>query len=683
MRRSLTLWALFALAAAFFATPMAGASPSAPNAPAQTVTPFAGTGAANLLEVDASLAGTPIVDVDLTPADTATDTGATPRSTGRAANLDATLLGELTLDDILSVAEQSAPPDNENPAEAVLIPVDADPLLALDVSTARAHARWPGDGVCLPAGEPIVSSFTETASASVLTIPELGGSLATVDNDTGGVTGTHSAITTETVPGQSGRALQSESTTQIDAVTLFQGTPLEFTVEVASAPTLTATATGAPGGATVDFTAPVVNITSPEASSIPEVELINLVPLDQLGGLIDQITDGLEEAVQATVGDAGIADVNIILGEETLETTVAADGTGAAGSAAAAVIEVTVLEALGADPLVDTTIAVAPMEVSVAVPAGGIDCGQPDNPLDLHKDVSQADVAPGATFDYTVSVFNRGPCTLTDVVVTDVITGPAGTTVAATPAPASNVDNTLTWNVGEIEPGGTVTFDLTIDVPSDAPVGTTYRDVLSATGSCGDEPVERTVTLDQPTITDEFSGPCDLALSNKSSSHRLVVPGQTFNYLIHVFNSGSEPCSDITVTDVIDDRLEFVACSDSCTNDGQEVTWTGQSVTAGGGQTLVVTVRVREDASGVLANSAIIDSPDDGGDPVTVEHSGPEITDVSELLEPNPPRLASGAGPLPRGPLPRTGSDLPEAVVAALVLTGLLGLAAGRRLRLT
>lgn len=685
MRRSLTLGALLALAAALLPVSLPGAAPVAGAAPgAAAATPFTGAGGATLLEVDAALAGTPILDVGLTPSETSVDASAAARSTGRAANLDAALLGSLSLDGILSEAEQRAPADNQQPAEEVLLPLDLDPLLNLQVSTARAHARWPGDGACLPAGQPIVSSFTETAAADVLSIPQLGGSLVTVVNGAGGVTGTRSAITTETVEGRSRRALQSRSTTQIAAVTLFQGTPLEFSVEVASAPTLTARASGSPGGASVEFDAPLVSISSPDASPIPDVPLINLLPLNQLGGLVDQLTDAVEGLVQATLGNAGIAEVNILLGEETLETTVAADGTRATGSAAAVVIEVKVLEALGAAPLVDATIAVAPLEASVAVPAGGIECGGAGdgNPLDLHKDVSQADVAPGSAFDYTVSVFNRGPCTLRDVVATDVITGPGGSTYAADPAPASRDGDTFTWRVGELQPGATATFTITVQVPPDASSGARYRDQLSATGTCAGVPYDRAVTLDQPSITDGFTGPCDLSRSNKSSTHREVVPGQTFNYLVHVFNSGDEPCDDTTVVDVLDDRLEFVACSDGCTHDGQEVTWQGTKVPGGGGTTRTVTVRVGGDATGVLANAATIDSPDDDGDPVEVEHRGPAITDQSLLLGPNPPGLTTTTGAAVRGSLPKTGGESPPVLAFGLAGAGILGLLVRRRLRL-
>ncbi len=654
------------LAAPLLVTPAA----AAPAAPTQTTADYSGSGLAELLQVDASLAGQPVVDVDLTPATVAVDTTTDPRSTAGVANLDATLLGALSLDDILSTASQTAPPDNPEPLTATLLDVPAAPVLGLDVSTATAHARWAGDGVCLAPGEPISRSFVQTAGADVLEVDGLG-TVASVTNPAGGVTGTSTQITTELVDGQSGRALQTTSQTQIDAVTIFGGTPAEITVEVASTPALTATATGTSGGATAEFSAPVVNISTPEGSSIPDIPLINLVPPDELGGLLDTVTDGLEDAVDSTLGSVGLVSVDILLGEETIEVTAAEDGTSVSASAAAAIIDLTVGDALG--ELVTARIAVAPLAASALVPAGGIPCDplepRVDDPLEIHKDASQAQVEAGSTFDYTLTVANRGVCTMTDVVVTDVVTGPFSS-ITATPAPTTQDGGTLTWDVGDLAPNETRTFDLTVGVAAGS-TGQSFSDDLSVSGDCDGTPVTDTVTLPLPTVSDGFAGPCDLSLSNKRASHLEVTPGQSFNYLIHLFNRGDEPCSQVSVDDTLDDRLTFVACTDGCTATGQSVAWSGLTVPAGGGVTLALTVQVGDDATGVLENAAVISSPDDDQS-TTVTWTGPTITTLSVLAPADPPQLVDLA-------LPRTGADLPLAAVLAAAVLGLGGLAVRRR----
>jgi uncharacterized repeat protein (TIGR01451 family) len=669
MRRAPSLLATAGLLAAILlATPPAAAAPAAPaQAPDAG---YSGTGTAQLLGVDASLAGQPVVEVQLTRASTEVDSTADPRSTATAANLSGGLLGAVPLDGILSTATQTAPPDNADPLNATLLPVPLDPLLNLDVSSATAWARWPGDGVCLAPGAPISQSQVETANLSVLEIEGLG-RLVTVDNPAGGVTSTQSTITTELVDGQAGRALQSESLSQVTSVILFEGTPAEISVDVASTPTLTATATGQPGGATAVLDVPVVNITTPGDSPIPDIPLINLLPLDQLGGVVDQLTDGLEGVLDTVLGEVGILELDILVGEETLAVDAAADGTSVSAIGAAIIIDIAVLSVIG-EPLVDARVAVAPLAAAAAVPAGGITCDD-GNPLrDLHKDVSQADVKAGSTFDYTLTVPNRGPCDLTDVVVTDVITGPF-TSITSDPAATSTEGGTLTWNVGDLAANETATFTVTVTVDPNAPPGTTFTDVLTATGSCEGQDFTETKRLELPRVTDGFNGPCDLGRSNKAASHLEVTPGQTFNYFIHVFNAGGETCEDVDVTDVLDDRLEFVACSDGCSTEGKTVTWSGQTIPAGGGATLTVTVQVADDATGTLANSAQISSPSDPDAPV-VRIDGPEITNRSVLAPPNPPSLGPG------GPLPTTGGETGLAAIVGLGGLALAALAWRRRL---
>lgn len=678
MRRTSLIAAGGLLAAALLAVPPAAAAPTAPTqAPGAG---YSGTGTAQLLGVDASLAGTPVVDVQLTPASTDVNSTADPRSTATVANLSGDLLGAVPLNDILSTATQAAPPDNAEPLNATLLDVPVDPLLNLDVSSATAWARWPGDGACVAPGAPISQSQVETANASVLAVEGFG-QLVTVENPAGGVTSTQSTITTELVEGQTGRALQSESLSQVTSVILFKGSPAEISVDVASTPILTATATGQPGGATANFEAPVVNITTPEGSSIPDIPLINLVPLDQLGGLVDQLTDGLETVVDTALGEAGIVELDILVGEETLTVDRAADGTSVSASAAAIIIDIAILSAIG-EPLVEARIPVAPLTAAAAVPAGGITCADSGNPLrDLHKDVSQADVRPGSTFDYTLTVPNRGPCDLTDVAVTDVITGPF-TSITSDPAATSTDGGTLTWDVGDLAANETATFTVTVEVDPDAPLGTTFTDVLTATGSCDGQDFTETKRLELPRVTDAFEGPCELSRSNKAASHLEVTPGQTFNYFVHVFNAGGQTCEDVTVTDVLDERLAFVACSDGCTAEGQTVTWNGQDIEAGSGETLTVTVKVADGADGTLANSAQISSPSDPDAPA-VRVDGPQITDRSVPAPPNPPTVA-GDGPQTLRDdvtnLPATGGDTGLAAVAGLAALSLAALAWRRRL---
>lgn len=676
MRRPITIGAVLALLAALLTSIAAG---STPTALAQSPTPYSGGGSANLLEVHAPLANQPIADVILSPASTTVDSGADPRSHAFGSNLAGTALLDSIDLNILSQAEQSAPPDNAAPAEDMTLPLDLSPVVNLGVSNSAAHARWAGDGQCLPVGESLAFGHNDTAQATVLDTGDI--TVASVNTE-GGATFTESEVYmtgTGTV-----RGLESESTTQVDTVTLFAGTPLEVSIGVASTPTLTATANGQAGGASVTMSEPVLTITTPTGGALEALsglgELLNDTLITVLRDLLGEaVFNTVVQPILDALGD--IITIDYGVGVDTLEPLApntelaASDGTWAGGEASVLRLHVSVLpEAAGFLPfsLLEANVDVGHMTAHVAVPQGGISCPPEINPFqDLHKDATISEVAPGGQFDYTLTIPNhpQSPCNLTDVVVTDTITRPPGTEITSVP-PADSVDgDTLTWNIGDLAIGDSRTFTVTVQVPENAPDGFVFTDTLKASGNCDGTPVDHTVVLETPEVTDDFEGPCNLGDSNKAASHLEVLPGQEFNYFIHVFNSGAEPCTDVSVTDTLDDRVAFDGCTYECTNEGQEVSWEGLTVPGGSGITLAITVVVDDDADGTLENTAVIDSPDEPDGPTTVTVNGPEITDRSVPAPPNP------ASRGPRGPLPKTGVELPLAAGGfALLALAFLGL---------
>lgn len=132
------------------------------------------------------------------------------------------------------------------------------------------------------------------------------------------------------------------------------------------------------------------------------------------------------------------------------------------------------------------------------------DC-QEDDPLrNVTKSASQETVAPGDTFDYTITVPNASEtCTLDPVRVEDRITGPAGSTITGTAPPADTVDGmNVTWNnIGPIAPGETVVLTIGVQVPANAPDGALYAENLRITGECDGRPVERVIDFDGPRVS--------------------------------------------------------------------------------------------------------------------------------------------------------------------------------------
>lgn len=448
-------------------------------------------------------------------------------------------------------------------------------------------------------------------------------------------------------------ALETSSTVTLASLSVLGGL---IEIGVSDDLSATATATG-DGAASAETDIPLLDI-SIAGQELPSVDATLLAPVQELvnqllgsGGLLSQV--GLDALLTLDLSVAGSV------------TDVAPDGTTASAAASLLGLDLTLL---GQDLL---GLTVAPVVADAAVPVGGVNCGDLDNPLrELNKHASATEVAPGGTFEYNISVPNRGPCALTDVVVTDVVTGPGR--IVDTEPDASLDGNTATWDIGDLAVNETVNLTITVQVDDAAADGATFDDDVVATGVCDGRPVEETDELDDiPTVTDDFTGPCSVQFSNKDASHITVTPGQTYSYYVHAYNTGADACTDVDVVDTLDDRLSFVSCNKGCTNAGQSVTWNVASIPGGSSVVFSVVVRVDDDATGELANVAVIDPGN--GDPKTVRSTGPTIGLQSV---PKDPASASRG---PSGPLPRTGGAGPAAATAMFAAAGLALLALRRR----
>lgn len=447
--------------------------------------------------------------------------GKTSRGFGQ--NLDLSLFdNEIPLD--LSTAEQTAPPDNAEPMVTQLIPLDeASPLLTGSVSESTAWARDPAAVECPDEGRATISEGTSTTTnLGILDLSEFEdgmGPLASVRDNAGQGTLTS---TSGTYLGSAGEVI-AESQAQSAAVNVAG----ELDIEVLN-PVLTATATGTPGGATVEYTGEVrVNGEKIAGTQKNELSLDALrdvlLPLDEqalneLFGPLDEnvvnpLLDPLAEALPLLDGEAltgetlvGLIDDGAIKLDELsfLKPTVwvtagqlenveeAADGTRAAGEVKTVRVELNIVSTLAETEVPIFTFHLMPLSAEANAPAGGLNCGDAadDDPFrNLRKDASTAVVAPGDTFDYTITVPNDADCTVTDVTVTDVITeGPDGFTITGASDDGQIDGNSVTWTVDAIEPGATESFTLTVQVPTDAQNGDTFTDEVTAEGDCDGVP---------------------------------------------------------------------------------------------------------------------------------------------------------------------------------------------------
>lgn len=710
----------------------ASAGSSAAASEIKATGPYAAASDVSLLTVDLealSPAILPLTNLDIARSqahlesdqDVDLDKAGTQRTAASAATTgESHLLGAA-----VSIQENAASAPAAEANEDVLLPLDLSPLLNIPVVRTTALANWISDTECVDADTPLSYADQALADLTLLGGEQLGGSVAELNTeDAEGAADAEAGTYLVSIPGQNDpRAVQARVRTDITSANVLSGLAGPGSVieaDVIQNPDYKVTASGIPGGASVTGPDPAVEVSiggtpiatvvagnDPVDAELLDLDLVGLLDLDsQLPGLIQQAiedvlgTDVIPAELLTALDDA----VNTILAEAApiarisipLEKVVEPDGTEASVQGSLLRVEVlppdviseaetiavigpqvadvlqTLLGGLGLD--VDEPLAavnVAPFGASVVAPAGGITCGEPNNPLrELNKHASALEVAPGGTFEYNIAVPNRGPCTVKGVTVTDVVTGPAGFQIVDTEPDGTIDGGKVSFNLGDLAPNETKNITLTIKVPADAKNGDTFDDVVTATGTCDGRTVTKDDRVDDtPTVRTDFTGPCNVSFSNKDASHIQVTKGQTFSYYVHAFNSGGEDCSNVKITDTLDSRVTFVSCNKGCTNSpADKVNWTLTNLPAGSSAILSVVVKVKDDASGTLANTAIIDP--ENGPPTTVSTKGPVI---------GPDSIPKDPAPASRHPLPKTGGVLPASVGLALGAAALIARAVRRR----
>lgn len=306
---------------------------------------------------------------------------------------------------ILAGAEQSAPPDNEEPTVAQMIPLgEAAPLLTGSISEATAWARDPQNVQCPDQdGRSVISEGTTTTTdVGVLEIDEAAGT--TLVSVTGEGEGTLTSAS-GTYVGPDGEVIAS-SRAQTAEVNVAD----ELRIEVLN-PELTATATGTPGGASVEYSGEV-RVNGDKVAGAQENKLSLealrdvLLPLDEealntLLGPIDEnvanplleplaealpLLDGEQLTGETLVGliDDGAVDLDqlafleptvLVTAGQLENVTESADGTRASGEVKTVRVELNVVSTLTETEVPIFTFHLMPMAVDAEAPVGGLGCG--------------------------------------------------------------------------------------------------------------------------------------------------------------------------------------------------------------------------------------------------------------------------------------------------------------------
>ncbi|WP_405017229.1 DUF11 domain-containing protein [Kitasatospora sp. NBC_00070] len=195
------------------------------------------------------------------------------------------------------------------------------------------------------------------------------------------------------------------------------------------------------------------------------------------------------------------------------------------------------------------------------------------------KAASNAPVAAGESFDYTITVTNNGPSQASGLVVTDAL--PAALKfVSASDGCTAAGQNVSCPKLATLAAKASKTYTITVQLdPAYAGDGTDVRNQAKvATDSADPDLANNTSDASTGGLPGPGPGPnppapvkADVAVTKKPASTNPVSPGESFDYTVTVTNNGPSEAKGLVVTDALPSVLKFVSASDGCTVAGQDV----------------------------------------------------------------------------------------------------------------
>jgi uncharacterized repeat protein (TIGR01451 family) len=217
--------------------------------------------------------------------------------------------------------------------------------------------------------------------------------------------------------------------------------------------------------------------------------------------------------------------------------------------------------------------------------------------LTIFKDDQPDPVKAGERITYTITVTNEGPGDAQGVVVTDPV--PSDATVQEVQDGGTESGGTVTWNLGDLTVGQSVSVHLVVlvDVNHDGDVTNTAT-VSSATPD--PDPSDNSSTA----VTSDDPAGVDLDLVKTVDADSAAV-GDIVEYTIVVTNKGPADATGVVVKDALPNGLDYVSSkADRGSYDEHSGRWTVGDLAVDEDATLHIRARITGDASGTLTNMA-------------------------------------------------------------------------------
>lgn len=238
--------------------------------------------------------------------------------------------------------------------------------------------------------------------------------------------------------------------------------------------------------------------------------------------------------------------------------------------------------------------------------------------LEITKTANRTQVGVGDQIIFTISLFNRGPATATNIQVRDIIPAAVSLTnvkvSAGTYSAASGI-----WKLNHLFKGAHATATFTGNTIKDGIFENTAEVVASDQKDTDSSPGNNNPNEDDQAtvvIRSLLTKPADLELI-KQVDKAIVVSGDDVNFIVTLSNKGPETATGITVKDVASKGLVFnkvVASAGSF--DITTGAWTLSQLAIGSTETLMINATTT--IAGTLTNTAEVaasDQPDPDSSP--------------------------------------------------------------------
>ncbi|MEX6690591.1 NosD domain-containing protein [Danxiaibacter flavus] len=238
--------------------------------------------------------------------------------------------------------------------------------------------------------------------------------------------------------------------------------------------------------------------------------------------------------------------------------------------------------------------------------------------LEITKTANRTQVGVGDQIIFTISIFNRGPATATNIQVRDIIPSAVSLTNVKVSAGTYNATTGI-WKLNHLFKGAHAVATFTGNTTKDGVFENTAEVVASDQKDTDSSPGNNNPNEDDQAtvvIRSLLTKPADLEL-NKQVDKAIVVSGDDVNFTITLSNKGPETATGIAVKDLSSKGLVFnkvIASAGSF--DITTGIWTVSQLTAGASETLMINATTM--IPGTLTNTAEVaasDQPDPDSSP--------------------------------------------------------------------